>query len=103
MQTNSLQTSQAWTSPFTGSLQGLCFTALLCLLLLAGCTTAPVQTQVEAPPGWTQQQLALREVTDWQVSGKLGVRQDNRSDSAVINQWVQQDLQIGRASCRERV
>ena len=94
MQTNSLQTSQAWTSPFTGSLQGLCFTALLCLLLLAGCTTAPVQTQVEAPPGWTQQQLALREVTDWQVSGKLGVRQDNRSDSAVINQWVQQDLRF---------
>lgn len=70
---------------------GLGAIALACLLLLAGCVAPPVQTQVEAPPQWAQQQQALQEITTWQVSGKLGVRQDNRLDSAVINQWIQQD------------
>ncbi len=94
MQMNSFRARLAWTHPAKFNLQGLGGATLLCLLLLAGCAAPPVQTQVEAPPGWTQQQLALREVTHWQVSGKLGVRQDNRSDSAVINQWVQQDLRF---------
>ncbi len=94
MQANNCQTTRTWPFPVERSLQGLGALALLCLLLLAGCAAPPVQTQAEAPPEWTQQQLALREVTHWQVSGKLGVRQDNRSDSAVINQWVQQDLRF---------
>ncbi len=63
--------------------------ALFGCLLLSGCATPPVQTQEQAPSDWAQRQQVLSQVENWRISGKLGVRQGDRLDSAVINSWTQ--------------
>ena len=67
---------------------------LFAISLLTGCTTPPIQTQEQAPSDWVQRQQALSQIDDWRISGKLGVRQGDRIDSAVINGWTQRGTEF---------
>lgn len=55
------------------------------LLTLGGCAHSPTSnTQVD---NWTQHQTQLQQLTDWQLTGKLGVRVPNDSGSATLR-WL---------------
>jgi outer membrane lipoprotein LolB len=61
--------------------------ALAALLLLTGCATqAPL---VIDDPDWLRHQDAIAAVHDWELSGRLVVRQNGEADSVNIN-WMQQ-------------
>ncbi len=68
--------------------------ALVVISLLTGCTTQPIQTREQAPADWAQRQQVLSHVENWKISGKLGVRQGDRIDSAVINSWSQRGAEF---------
>ena len=59
---------------------------LFALLQLAGCATAPVALD---NPDWERHRQQMMELSGWQLSGRLNVRQNGRSDTVQIN-WQQQ-------------
>ncbi|WP_033416685.1 lipoprotein insertase outer membrane protein LolB [Hahella ganghwensis] len=57
---------------------------------LTGCEITPKRKSSTLPPaGWDERQQQLANFSQWNIQGKLAVRQGDRSDSLVINQWVQ--------------
>ncbi len=68
-------------------------TLTLLLLTLAGCSLQPNTSQ---PPGttlsWMEQQRLLKQLTRWDLSGKIALRTAEDSHSASLN-WVQLDQQ----------
>lgn len=67
------------------------------LALLHGCAslsdTLPVSDAL-APANWPERQAALNALDNWELQGKLAVRQAERSESAVINFWRQDGEQF---------
>lgn len=64
------------------------------LLILGGCASINLEPLPEGltdqePANWTKKQARLNELSDWQLSGKLAVRQPSDSGTAIINSWVQ--------------
>jgi outer membrane lipoprotein LolB len=73
---------------------GRFLTTLLSTLLLTACASRPLEPLPEGltdqpPPGWTQRQQQRSELQHWQLQGKLAVRQESGSGSAIINRWTQ--------------
>ena len=62
--------------------------ALSAAALLAACATQ--QPLVIDDPDWLQHQQSVAALQDWQLSGRLVVRQEGNSDTVNIN-WRQQD------------
>ena len=60
----------------------------LWLAMLAGCATRPEVGSI-ANPDFASHSTAVLARTDWQLSGRLNVRQQNQSDTVNIN-WQQQ-------------
>ncbi len=59
-------------------------------VLLIGCETAPPKiTYTEVPDGWASRIQQLNTVDTWELKGKLAVIQADRSDSLLINKWLQ--------------
>jgi outer membrane lipoprotein LolB len=56
-------------------------------LLLTACATQPL---VLDDPNWLRHQNSVAELQDWELSGRLVVRQNDKSDTVNIN-WMQQD------------
>jgi outer membrane lipoprotein LolB len=61
--------------------------ALAAALLLAACATQPL---VIDDPDWQRHEASVATLNDWQLAGRLVVRQDGQSDTANIS-WLQQD------------
>lgn len=61
--------------------------ALAAALLLAACATQPL---VIDDPDWLRHEAAVAALEDWELQGRLVVRQDGNSDTVNIN-WRQQD------------
>lgn len=59
------------------------FSFLLCLFIIAGCTTLPVgpEESVDLPA----QLAALKDVRQWKAAGKMAIRQNNEAISATLN------------------
>lgn len=57
--------------------------ALLALLLLGACASSPLQS-----PGWQAHRASVTQVTDWQLDGRLNIRQGRESDTINLN-WRQ--------------
>ncbi len=76
-------------------------TPLTRLLLIVGLTLAmggcasitqeplPQGLSEQPPANWAQRQQTLQQFRQWELSGKLAVRQPGDSGSAIINSWVQ--------------
>ncbi len=64
-------------------------------LLLAACATRPVALD---DPDWRRHEDSVAALENWELSGRLNVRQNNESDTVQIN-WLQQqdffDLRLG--------
>jgi outer membrane lipoprotein LolB len=60
--------------------------ALCAALLLAACATQPL---VIDDPDWQRHEAAVAMLDDWELTGRLVVRQDGNSDTVNIN-WRQQ-------------
>jgi outer membrane lipoprotein LolB len=59
------------------------------LLSLSACVTPPPPDYLrEAPPAWAQHQASLEAIENWQLRGRLNVRQSNANDTVNIN-WDQ--------------
>lgn len=63
-------------------------------LTLGACATLqqeplPPGLTEQPPADWAQRTASLQGFNQWQLTGKLAVRQPDESASAVINQWVQ--------------
>ncbi len=62
---------------------------------LTGCETTPKrQASSLAPADWQERKQQLTVFDHWNLQGKLAVRQGNRSDSLVINQWTQSETEF---------
>lgn len=67
---------------------------LAVLLLFNGCATIDLEPLPEGltdqkPADWAKQKQRLNGLTQWQLSGKLAVRQPSDSGTAIINNWTQ--------------
>lgn len=67
----------------------------LLLLTLSACASLrqeplPAGLTEQPPADWSSRQHALASFADWQLNGKLAVRQPGQNASAIINQWLQQ-------------
>ncbi|MFO7994781.1 MAG: lipoprotein insertase outer membrane protein LolB [Marinobacter sp.] len=63
-------------------------------LILGGCTSLQVDPLPEGlteqpPAGWTEDRTRLDRFRQWELSGKLAVKQPSDSGTAVINYWKQ--------------
>ncbi len=63
-------------------------------LILGGCTSLQVDPLPEGlteqpPAGWTENRARLEQFRQWELSGKLAVKQPTDSGTAVINYWKQ--------------
>ena len=71
------------------------FASILALLfVLQGCasfdvTPLPEGLTDEPPASWASTQAQLSQLTHWQLTGKLAVRQPSDSGTALINHWKQ--------------
>lgn len=70
------------------------FLVLALTLGLGACATVqqeplPEGLTEQPPADWAQRQDSLQAFNQWQLTGKLAVRQPEDSASAVINRWVQ--------------
>lgn len=66
------------------------------LLLLQGCASLKVEPLPEGltdqpPANWADRQAQVRQLSHWELSGKIAVKQPSDSGSGVINHWTQQD------------
>lgn len=60
--------------------------------IISGCASNPEQNLAldkTPPPQWDTQRAQLYTLTSWRFSGKIGVKQPDQNDSAVINRWQQ--------------
>jgi outer membrane lipoprotein LolB len=57
--------------------------SLAVLLLLGACASSPLQS-----PGWQAHRDSVTQVTDWQLDGRLNIRQGRQSDTVNLN-WKQ--------------
>ena len=57
--------------------------ALSALLLLTACASSPLRS-----PGWQAHRSSVTGVTDWQLDGRLNIRQGRESDTVNLN-WKQ--------------
>jgi outer membrane lipoprotein LolB len=57
--------------------------ALFALLLLGACASSPLQS-----PGWQAHRESVTQVSDWQLDGRLNIRQGRESDTINLN-WKQ--------------
>lgn len=69
---------------------------LLAGVLLSACSTRidiPQRTNLsgETPAGWPEREQALLALDQWSLKGKIAVRQAGQSESALINQWQQDE------------
>ncbi|MBS3804708.1 MAG: outer membrane lipoprotein LolB [Oleiphilaceae bacterium] len=69
---------------------------VLAALTLAGCAAKPLEPLPEGltdqpPENWTQRQQERAELRHWELQGKLAVKQESDSGSAIINRWVQHE------------
>lgn len=62
--------------------------AVASLLWLTSCATSS-STQGPTDPDWLRHQQSVQALSDWELSGRLNVRQQNASDTVSIN-WQQQ-------------
>lgn len=63
------------------------------LIILSGCSALGVQQPVTPPAGsWVEYQLEMTAITDWELSGKIGIRTQDNSQSANLY-WQQLDQQ----------
>lgn len=68
--------------------------ALALAVAISGCATIsqeplPAGLTEQPPADWADRQASLQGFSQWQLEGKLAVRQPDESASAVINQWIQ--------------
>ncbi|WP_189574980.1 lipoprotein insertase outer membrane protein LolB [Marinobacter zhanjiangensis] len=68
--------------------------AIVLALFMAGCATVrqeplPDGLTDQPPADWAERQASLQRFNQWQLTGKLAVRQPGESASAMINQWLQ--------------
>ncbi|WP_415893321.1 lipoprotein insertase outer membrane protein LolB [Neptuniibacter sp. PT8_73] len=68
--------------------------ALLCLFL-AGCSLQKTQLPAPNDISWETRQSLLKDISDWEASGKIGIRTPEDSQSASLK-WLQEgsDYQI---------
>ncbi|MDY6798258.1 MAG: lipoprotein insertase outer membrane protein LolB [Pseudomonadota bacterium] len=80
--------------------------ASLLVIALAGCASLRVEPLPEGltdqpPEGWARRQQQVAQLTHWDLSGKIAVRQPSDSGSGVINHWKQRgdyyDLSLASA------
>lgn len=57
--------------------------ALFAFLLLGACASSPLRS-----PGWQAHRESVTQVTDWQLDGRLSIRQGRESDTISLN-WKQ--------------
>lgn len=67
---------------------------LALLLVIGGCASIELEPLPEGltdqqPDTWAEQQNRLDQLTRWQLSGKLAVRQPSDSGTAIVNYWTQ--------------
>lgn len=67
-------------------------------LTLAACASVPKSPLPEGltnqpPADWAQRSQTLARLTQWELQGKLAIKQPDDSGSAIINQWRQMDEQ----------
>lgn len=67
---------------------------LAVLLVIGGCASVELEPLPEGltdqqPEDWLEQQSRLDQLTQWQLSGKLAVRQPSDSGTAIVNHWTQ--------------
>src|SRR5690554_264647 len=63
-------------------------------LVLGGCTTIQLEPLPEGmtnqpPADWAERTLSLSRFDDWNLTGKLAVKQPSDSGTAIINHWLQ--------------
>lgn len=65
----------------------------LCLALQTGCSlkyqTETQITTIDAPSDWAETGLKLEALDNWKLIGKIGIRTEEESLTAAINQWNQ--------------
>jgi len=62
--------------------------ALLCLFL-AGCSLQKTQIPASSDISWETRQSLLKDISDWEASGKIGIRTPDDSQSASLK-WLQE-------------
>lgn len=67
---------------------------MLAALVMSGCTSLQVEPLPEGlteqpPSGWTEDSARRDRFRQWELSGKLAVKQPSDSGTAVINYWKQ--------------
>jgi outer membrane lipoprotein LolB len=62
--------------------------SLAALLVLGACASSPLQS-----PGWQAHRDSVTQVTDWQLDGRLNIRQGRQSDTVNLN-WKQSGTQV---------
>lgn len=66
-----------------------------CLILQSACSlkyqTENQVTTLDAPSNWTSTAIALEALNHWELIGKIGIRTEEDSITAAINQWKQAD------------
>lgn len=68
---------------------------LLLIIFLHGCSLLPKEpTSNKAFYDWPSTEIKLRELNNWSLFGKLGIRTPQDSLTAAINKWVQEDDQF---------
>lgn len=70
------------------------FLALLSCAVISACSTrisVPERTNLSGvtPQDWAEREQALLSLDQWNLMGKIAVRQQDQSESAVINSWHQ--------------
>lgn len=68
---------------------------LALLLVIGGCASVNLEPLPEGlsdqpPTSWAERKNRLNQLTQWQLTGKLAVRQPSDSGTAIINYWNQQ-------------
>lgn len=64
-------------------------------MVLQGCMTAPPapppddNLTTQQPVDWAQRRNALSRFNEWELQGKVAVRREEGTDSAVIREWTQ--------------
>jgi outer membrane lipoprotein LolB len=62
--------------------------ALALLLLLGACASNPLRS-----PGWQVHRDSVTQVSNWQLDGRLNIRQGRESDTINLS-WLQQDKRV---------